>query len=103
MSVASVVQTNDIPFEQTVEPSDESPTHKLVQSVFAEVLAEFNGWKVKHCEHVLRSLSHGKRSLHVPISDSDSTPFSVVGRVGGSPDTDTERLVAVTSYSEDGI
>ncbi|KAG0705966.1 hypothetical protein DFH29DRAFT_799275 [Suillus ampliporus] len=102
MPVTSIVQKDDILLEQTVQPSDDSPIYKLVQSVFAEVLAEFRDWKVKYCEHILHSLSHGKRSPRVPILDGDGTPLNIVGNVGGSPDRDTERLVAVTSYSEDG-
>lgn len=98
MSLASIVQTN----EQTLRPSDDSSIHKLVQTVFAEVLAEFSGWKVKYCEHFIRSLSHVTQSPRVPIPDGDSTRLHIVGKAGGSPDGDKEIMVAVTDYSEDG-
>lgn len=98
MSLASIVQTN----EQTLQPGDNSPTHKLVQTAFAEVLAEFSGWKVKYCNHFIRSLSHVTQSSRVHIPDDDRTAFHLIGKASGGPDRDTERVVAVTSYSEDG-
>lgn len=97
MSLASIVQTN----EQKLQPGDNPPIHKLVQTVFAAVLAEFSGWKVKYCNHFIRSLSHVTQSPRVPVPDGDSTTFHVVGKASGGPDRDTERMVAVTSYSED--
>ncbi|KAG2157297.1 hypothetical protein DEU56DRAFT_763960 [Suillus clintonianus] len=102
MPLTSVVQTNDILLEQTLQPSGDPPIHKLAQSVFAEVLAEFSGWKIKYSEHVIRSLSRGTRIPRVPISEGDSTPLHAVGKVGEGLDRDTERRIAVTAYSEDG-
>lgn len=98
MSLASIVQTN----EQTLGPSDDLSIHKLVQTVFAEVLAEFSGWKVEYCKHFIRSLSHVTQNPRVPIPDGDSTRLHIVGKAGGSPDGDKEITAAVTDYSEDG-
>ncbi|OAX43422.1 SET domain-containing protein [Rhizopogon vinicolor AM-OR11-026] len=83
-----------------MESIDEPTTiDNRVESVFAEVLAEFRDWKVKYSEHLLRSLSIGKRVPPVPtLSDS--------GNIDGDSDTDKEQKlvqhVTVTSYSEDG-
>ena len=88
------------------EPIDEPISiSNLVQSVFTEVLEEFRDWKIKYCEHILRSLSLGGSwvpHVTVPII-SDS------GEIDEDPESDTDadteqsqQQIAVTSYSEDG-
>jgi hypothetical protein len=78
---------------------DEHTIHNLVQSVFAEVFAEFRDWKVKHSEHILHSLSLGERAPLAPVPILDSR--SIDGDL--HPDADEEqRVVTVTTYSEGG-
>jgi hypothetical protein len=80
-----------------MEPIDGIMIDKRVESVFAEVLAEFRDWKVKYSKHLLRPLSIGKRVPSIPTSSDSSN-------IDGDSDTE-QRLVqqvTVTSYSEDG-
>jgi histone-lysine N-methyltransferase EZH2 len=78
---------------------DDHTIHNLVQSVFTEILAEFRDWKIKYSEHILRSLSLGKRVPLVPVPILDS------GSIGGDFHLDAgeeQRAVTMTTYSEDG-
>jgi len=105
MPVAPIVQPNGIQ-EQTTQPTNESQAtiHQLVQSVFTEVLAEFRHWKVKHAEHILRSLTFGERSFPPApvINNSSNAPPGIVD-TNHSLDGDSDTLnLPVTSYSADG-